>query len=456
MAARLSAAGAVLLGKTAMSEWAAYRSSTNTTSMGWSGYGGQVLGAYCESQDPFGSSSGSGVAVSVGLALGALGTEVFGNSAFVKLQISNALSECLIRASGCLTDWLYLQTAGSIVGPSSQNNVVGIKPTLGLTSRDLVIPITIRQDTVGPIARTVKEAAMILSAIAGKDSNDNYTSLQPFDTIPDYAKSLNYSAFKGTRIGIPRNGLFNQSVDDSVLMAAFESAIEIMRSAGAEIVDNANFPAFDGSVEASMRSIREKYNYKVIGTDFIAGITSYLAKVTDTDGNQYHSVEELLNCTQSDPREEYPDRDTSSWEQALSYNFTNDSQEVWDAYQEDLYFGREGGVLGALDLYNLDALILPTTSSMYLPALGGLPIINVPLGRHPDDTEIVKDRKGHLVQIGPNTPFGISFMGRAWSEETLIGFAYAFEQRTMVRRSIVPYIVPKTELHVEGLTAQWT
>jgi hypothetical protein len=90
--------------------------------MGWSGYGGQVLGAYCESQDPFGSSSGSGVAVSVGLALGALGTEVFGNSAFVKLQISNAFSKCLIRASGCLTDRLYLQTAGSIVGPSSQNN----------------------------------------------------------------------------------------------------------------------------------------------------------------------------------------------------------------------------------------------------------------------------------------------------------------------------------------------
>lgn len=350
------------------------------------------------------------------------------------------------RTSSFLADSQYSQTAGSIVGPSSQNNVVGIKPTLGLTSRDLVIPITIRQDTVGPIARTVKDAAIILSAIAGKDPNDNYTSGQPFNTAPDYGKSLNHSAFKGVRIGIPRNGLFNQSTNDPALMAAFESAVETIRSAGAEVVDNTNFPAFDGSVEALMGSIREKYNYKVIGTDFIAGITSYISKVTGTDGNQYHSVEELLNCTQSDPREEYPDRDTSSWEQALSYNCTNDSKEVWDAYQEDLYYGREGGVLGALDLYNLDALILPSTSSVYLPALGGLPIVNVPLGRHPDSTEIIRDQRGDLVQIGPNTPFGISFMGRAWSEETLIGLAYAFEQRTMMRRKVVPYIVPKTEL----------
>ncbi len=309
-----------------------------------------------------------------------------------------------------------------------------------------MIPITIRQDTVGPIARTVKDAAIILSAIAGEDPNDNYTSLQPFNTAPDYTKSLNCSALQGARIGIPRNGLFNQSTNDAALMAAFEFAIEIMRHAGAEIIDNTNFPAFDGSVEASMKFISQKYNFKVIGTDFIAGITDYINKVSDNDGKQYHSVEELLKCTQSDPREEYPDRDTLSWEEALSYNCTNDSQEVWDAYQKDLYYGREGGVLGALDRYNLDALILPTTSSLYLPALGGLPIVNVPLGRHSDDTEIVKDQRGRLVRIGPNTPFGISFMGRAWSEETLIGLAYAFEQRTMVRKEVVPYIVPKTEL----------
>jgi amidase len=296
------------------------------------------------------------------------------------------------------------------------------------------------------MARTVKDAAIILSAIAGKDPNDNYTSTQPFDTTPNYTESLNYSAFEGSRIGVPRNGFFNFSKNDSALMTAFESAVEIMRSAGAEIVENANFPAFNSSVEDSMGFIRDKYNHKVIGTDFIAGLSSYLAKVSSSDGRRYHSVEEVLNCTQSDPREEYPDRDTAIWEEALSYNCTNDSQEVWDAYQEDLYYGREGGVLGALDIYDLDALILPTTSSAYLPSLGGLPIITVPLGRHADSTEIAKDPKGLLVQIGPNTPFGISFMGRAWSEETLIGFAYAFEQRTMVRTGVVPYIVPKTEL----------
>lgn len=358
------------------------------------------------------------------------------------MPIGNAALAILVLL---LTEAIH-QTSGSIIGPSSQNNVVGIKPTLGLTSRDLVIPITIRQDTVGPIARTVKDAAIILSAIAGRDPEDNYTCVQPFDKTPDYTKSLNYSAFQGSRIGVPRNGLFKQSTNDLALMAAFESAIETMRSAGAEIIDNANFPAFEESVEASINSIRANYNFKVIGTDFIAGITSYISKVSSPDGDQFHTLKELLDCTQSDPREEYPDRDTSRWEQALSYKCTHDSQEVWNAYQQDLYYGREGGILGAMDLFDLDALILPSTSSVYLPALGGLPIISVPLGRHPDGTEMVRDPKGHLVQIGPNVPFGISFMGRAWSEENLIGFAYAFEQRTMVRRRFFPYVVPKTEL----------
>lgn len=300
------------------------------------------------------------------------------------------------------------------------------------------------------MTRTVKDAAIILSVIAGKDPRDNYTSAQPFETPPDYTRALNYSAFKDARIGIPRNGLFTQSTNDSALMTAFNSAIEIMKSAGADMIDNANFSAFNTTVQDSIISIREKYNFKVVGTDFIAGLTNYLAQVSTSDGSQYHTVEELLNCTRTNPREEYPDRDTAVWEQALSYNCTSDSQEVWEAYQADLYYGNEGGVLGVLDKYNLDALILPSTSSAYLPALAGLPIISVPLGRHPDDSDVIMDDKGHLVQSGPNVPFGISFLGRAWSEETLLALAYAFEQRTMVRRKVVPYIVPRTELRRKG------
>lgn len=134
---------------------------------------------------------------------------------------------------------------GSIIAPSSQNNVVGIKPTLGLTSRDLVIPITIRQDSVSPIAKTVTDAAIILTAMAGKDIADNYTSLQPFPSAPDYTKSLKNSALQGARIGAPRNGikkyLSNDTRGDDHEMSVFNSSLEVMRQAGAIIVENANF-----------------------------------------------------------------------------------------------------------------------------------------------------------------------------------------------------------------------
>lgn len=211
VAGKLRAAGAILLGKSNLSQWANFRSSNSSN--GWSAHGGQATGAYYPDMDPSGSSSGSGVGTSIGLALAALGTE----------------------------------TEGSILSPSSQNNLVGIKPTVGLTSRFLVIPISEHQDTIGPMARSVSDAAYILSVIAGKDQYDNYTAAQPWDTPPDYTRSLNFSSLCGARIGIPRNAITPDETSQPIL-DAFEAAIQVIKHAGATIVDYSNYSASDDAL----------------------------------------------------------------------------------------------------------------------------------------------------------------------------------------------------------------
>ena len=139
-------------------------------------------------------------------------------------------------------------------------------------------------------------------------------------------------------------------------------------------------------------------------------------------------------------------RDTAVWDQALALNFSNTSPEFFAAYQTNLQIAGPEGILGLLQNYSLDALILPTDFSPGLPALIGAPVVTVPLGAYPASEPVVKNMRGTLVETGPNIPFGISFLGGLWSEATLIGFAYAFEQRTMVRQKIQPYLVPTTEL----------
>ena len=210
VAAKLRRAGAILLGKANMSQWADARSLN--TSNGWSATGGQTRGGYHAGQDPSGSSSGSGVAASLGLAWAAVGTE----------------------------------TAGSILQPSGKNNIVGIKPSVGLTSRYLVIPISEHQDTVGPMARTVRDAALLLGVIAGVDGRDNYTSAIPFDSIPDYVAACDINALQGKRIGISRLLLdFPTIKDDTYLRAAFNASLDVLREAGAIVVDNIDMPFVD-------------------------------------------------------------------------------------------------------------------------------------------------------------------------------------------------------------------
>lgn len=405
MVTKLRDAGAIILGKATMGEWAQCRSRKASSSHGWSAYGGQVLGAYYPQQDPSGSSSGSAVAVSVGLALGSLATE----------------------------------TSGSIVLPGERSNVVGIKPTLGLTSRSMVIPISLRQDTVGPMARTVKDAAYILSAVAGKDNYDNWTLAQPFQETPNYVKSCKASGLKNTRLGIPRNGI-NYYLEDyhKPIMAAFEDALQIISGAGAFVVDKTNFAVFDPPAFDRNSSI-------VLDTDFVEGLADYLAQLTKNPNN-VRNLDDITRFTKNDPREEYPHRDTYVWDRELTRNITNESPESWAAYQANLLMAEEQGVLGVLDRYELDALVMPTFASFHLPAIAGLPIVTVPLGFFPAETRSTMNLKGTLVSVGPGIPFGIAFIGRRWSEETLISLAYAFEQRTQSRQKRKPLVSPTFEL----------
>ncbi|KAJ8111272.1 hypothetical protein OPT61_g6094 [Boeremia exigua] len=408
VAAKLRAAGAILLGKTNLSQWANFRSANSSN--GWSAYGGQTYGAYYPGQDPSGSSSGSGVAASLGLAFGTLGTE----------------------------------TDGSIVSPSQLNNIVGIKPTVGLTSRALVIPISEHQDSVGPMARTVKDAAYILQAIAGPDQYDNYTSAIPWAlnstnaTTPDYVAACRLDALAGKRIGIPRNVIGRRSVASAPIFDAFDSAITILEEAGAIIVDNTNYTAYAQYLNSTAEDI-------VLSGDFGPNLAAYLKQLT-YNPNDVNNLAEVRNFTQNFFVEEYPSRDTAVFDGALALNFTNTDAQFWAAYQEDLFLGGPGGILGALDTYNLDAVVLPTRTSSSISAIIGAPLITVPLGAYPSNTTVVQNPRGNLNATAPNIPFGIAFAGKHWSEESLIGFAYAYEQRSNVRTKVKPYLQPTIEL----------
>lgn len=394
MAAKLRQAGAVILGKANLSQWANYRS--DNSSNGWSAVGGQVIGPYFPDQDPSGSSSGSGVSAALGLALAALGSE----------------------------------TDGSIISPAEAANVVGIKPTVGLTSRDLVIPISPHQDTVGPIARTVKDAAYLLSAIAGPDSADNYTTAIPFPTIPDYVSACNFSALRGARIGIPRNVFDTPSIRNSSyapILSTFDTyALPILRSAGAIIVENTSWPGYD--IEPENRTS------VVLDADFITSLPAYLSQLT-LNPNNITDLASLRNFTQSFSLEEYPSRDTAIWDQSLDYFSGQDNMtpEFWGNYTLGLELAGPQGITGALANYSLDALIMPTMFASHFPAILGSPVITVPLGSYPEGSQVTQNSRKDLNATGPGIPFGISFLAERWSEEKLVGLAYAFEQRTLVR-----------------------
>ncbi|EJD01995.1 amidase signature enzyme [Fomitiporia mediterranea MF3/22] len=399
---KLRAAGAIILGKANLSEWAHFRGNLAS---GWSGRGGQSTNAYFPNADPCGSSSGSGIAASIGLAAVTLGTE----------------------------------TDGSITCPTSNNNLAGIKPSVGLTSRAGVVPISEHQDTVGPMTRSVSDAAIVLSVIAGPDPNDNFTLAQP-SPVPDFTRALNKDALSGARIGVPRRVFLNDSItgNDPFVNQVFEQAIETIKGLGATVVDPADLPSADEIAVSNNETI-------VLDIDFKVQLNAYFEALLENPSG-VRSLADLIAFDNNNPSLEEP---TDFTDQLIESEATNGFSSTYFqslAFDKDL--GATRGIDAVLQAHNLDALILPAPGFTTVPAaIAGYPIVTVPLGFYPDNVTI--QSAGPLtVYPAPGVPLGLSFLGTAFSEFDLIGFAFAYEQKTKTRlqRRAFPAAIPTTQL----------
>lgn len=395
VAARLRAAGAVILGKTNLSEWANYRSTHSTS--GWSGRGQQVRNPHVLNRTPSGSSSGSAAATAADLCAAALGTE----------------------------------TDGSIVSPSNASGVVGIKPTVGLTSRAGVVPISHNQDTVGPHARSVADAAAILGALVGVDPRDEATAASAGRSHTDYTRFLDRDALRGARLGVARTTGFGPSPRADAIV---EDAIAMMRDAGAIIVEDANIPT-EGKLGGEIE-------WTVMRYDFKHDLNAYLATRT---GVPIKTLADLIAFNQEHASEELRYFGQERLLQSQECGPLTDPEYVAALAQSHL-LSRKQGIDAAMGEHELDALIAPTggpawvtdlvdgdhhiTSSSTAAAQAGYPIVTVPAG------------------FTSELPVNVSFIGRAFSEPRLIALAYAFEQIANAWRA--PRFLPTLELPLPG------
>jgi amidase len=387
IAAKLRTAGAILLGKTNLSEWANFRSTHSSS--GWSGRGGQAKNPYVLDRNPCGSSSGSGGAVSANLCAAAIGTE----------------------------------TDGSIVCPSSANGIVGIKPTLGLVSRAGIIPIAHSQDTSGPMARTVRDAVIMLNVLAGIDPRDPATSAGHSRGQVDYTRYLDPNGLRGARIGVARTKFFGYSdVTDKVI----NDAIEGMKAQGAVIVDPANI-ATAGKFDDS--------EFDVLLYEFKADLNKYLASLGPKA--PVRTLQDIIAFNEQHKDTSMPWFGQEIMIQAQAKGPLTEKK-YRDGLAKDLKMSRTDGIDATMNKYKLDAIVAPTGSPAWVTdlvngdhfsgasstpaAVAGYPNINVPAG------------------FSHNLPIGISFFGRAYSEPTLIKFAYAYEQASKHRRA--PTFIP--------------
>lgn len=245
---------------------------------------------------------------------------------------------------------------------------------------------------VGPIAKTMKDAAYVLHAIAGRDASDNYTFTIP--SVPDYVAACDISSLVGKRIGIPRNAIPSHLRSGSVL-TAFETAINILKQAGAIVIDNTNYTLPVFSYE-----IRDFILY----ADFAVNVQQYLSKLT-VNPQKIYNVADIRNFTRSFKAEEYPDRNTLFWDETIvaGPRANNTTPEFWATYQSRLATYRRGGVPGVLANYSLDALILPADFSSDVPTIIGTPVVTVPMGSYESNVTIREGSRG-LVNIAPNIP----------------------------------------------------
>ncbi len=377
---RLRAAGAIILGKTNLSEWANFRSSHSTSA--WSGRGGLTLNPYVLDRNPSGSSSGSGAAVAANLCAVAVGTE----------------------------------TDGSITSPSSYNGLVGIKPTLGLISRSGIIPIAHSQDTAGPMTRTVTDAAILLGCMAGADVDDPATADTATKASPDYTVFLDTAALRGARLGVARKYFGILPAVDRLM----EDAIAAMKSQGALVNDPADLPSHGkhGGGED-----------EVLLHEFKADLNKYLAWLGPAA--PMHSLAEIIDFNERNKDREMPWFGQEIFIKAEAKGPLTE-RSYRDALAENHRLSRDEGIDSIMDSLKLDALIAPTTGPAQRTdllwgdrdtggcttpaAVAGYPHITVPMG------------------MVDGLPVGLSFFGRAWSEAKLLALAFAFEQMSQARK----------------------
>ena len=377
LVSRLRDAGAIILGKANLSEWANYRSSRSSS--GWSSIGGQTKNPYDTARNPCGSSSGSAVSVAANLTVVAIGTE----------------------------------TDGSVVCPSGINGIVGIKPSLGLVSRSGIIPLAHSQDTAGPMARSVRDAAILLGAMTGTDAEDPVTQNKQ-ETVSDYTANLAADGLAGKRIGVIRSYYGAGSHPD--VEAIFESTIESLREQGAEIVDSIEIDTTGmGDAESTVLRYEFKADLKQYLEQTSAPLSS-LAEVIEFNENNKETVMPFFG----------QERMLASQEKGP---LTDDEYLV--ALETSKRVSQQG-IDNIMAEHDLDALIAPTNGPAWLTdhvngdsfhvgsssyaAVSGYPSITVPAG------------------FISGLPVGVSFIGRAYSEKSLIEIAYAFEQATSIRR----------------------
>src|ERR1700674_4443443 len=381
VAQKLRAAGAVILGKTNLSEWANIRSSHSVS--GWSGRGGQTRNPYALDRNPCGSSSGTGAGISANLAAAGIGTE----------------------------------TDGSIVCPSSSNGLAGIKPTVGLVSRGGIIPISHSQDGAGPMCRTVRDAAILLGALTGVDPDDSATAASAGKSQTDYAQYCDPKGLKDARIGVARKYFgFNDAVD-----ALMEQALSVMKAQGATLVDPADIATFGKFDDSELL---------VFMYELKADLNAYLARLGP--GAPVRSLQDIIEFNERNRQKEMPYFGQDLFVKAQEKGPLTEKEYV-EALAKNHQLARVEGIDALMDKYKLDAIVAPTGGPAWLTdlingdhsaggssnaaAVAGYPNINVTAG------------------FISGLPVGISFFGRAWSEPTLIKLAYSFEQATKARQT---------------------
>ena len=375
---RLREAGAVILGKTNLSEWANFRSTRSSS--GWSSRGGQTKNPYVLDRNPCGSSSGTGTAIAASLGAIGVGTE----------------------------------TDGSIICPAAVAGLVGLKPTVGLVSRSGIIPISISQDTAGPMSRTVADTALLLGAMAGVDKADPSGSAAEGKIATDYTAFLKPDAVKGKRFGVLQQaGGYHPDVD-----AGLAKAIDTLRKAGAEVID-IKVPTYNDWNEAE---------FSVLLYEFKDGLNAYLKN----SGAPHASLEALIAWNKANADRVMPFFGQEIFEQAQAKGALTDAAYGKARTEARRLAGRDG-LVAALDRHKLDAVLAPSMSPAWptdhvlgdhfvgagygIAAVAGTPSITIPIG----------DSHG--------LPIGVTFMGRAYGEGELIGFAYALEQLTKARKA---------------------